>query len=294
MLEIGSEFAERARVSLKLDSSILANAVMFAQPLVIQWKPHWKYAYTIGLALAAKLDLDGFFIADIIDYVTDDFPLYILKKGERMAFEQWEKDMQDKSFDLRARRLTFRNALVHVALEAPLSGPTAVSPARCDDEDAPPPPHVLVVDDSHHARELHRALLLSCSPDAIVKTASSVTEALHICRNRDANEPPLNLILLDLNMTRGDAVTSQLLRDLIADQACGFSMAETLKRAESEEAPRIDFTSTPLIAMVTTYAGEVIKEVDQRVDGSIGPCDVILPKPLTASSVRALVETSVV
>jgi len=84
VLEI-AEFAERARVQLALDTSVLANAVLFAQPLVLEWKPKWKFAYTIGLALSAKLDFDGFFLGDIIEHLTNEFPLHALKTGERMC-----------------------------------------------------------------------------------------------------------------------------------------------------------------------------------------------------------------
>ena len=35
------EYVERARVTLALDNSALAAAMMFAQPLLARWKPHW-------------------------------------------------------------------------------------------------------------------------------------------------------------------------------------------------------------------------------------------------------------
>ena len=34
-----------------------------------KWKPKWKFSYTIGLILGAKLTLDGFHVVDIIGEV---------------------------------------------------------------------------------------------------------------------------------------------------------------------------------------------------------------------------------
>jgi len=209
------------------------------------------------------------------------------------AFKNFEKDLAADRLALKHRRLRFRNALMHVALEVPLSGATAAAPLRLPDEDAPRPPHVLVIDDSRHARELHRALILACSPSATVKTASSAAEALEIC-SHDVDERQFDLIVLDFNLSRDDPETSEALRNLIFDQVSGFSVSETLKQAEASEAARHDFTCTPLIAMVTSYADKVIVEKPQSVDGSVGGCDVILPKPLSSGLVRVLIESCVV
>ena len=210
------------------------------------------------------------------------------------AFKNFEKDLAGDRLALKHRRLRFRNALMHVALEAPLSGATAAAPPRLPDEDAPRPPHVLIIDDSRHVRELHRALILACSPSATIKTASSAAEALEICSSRDADERQFDLLVLDFNLSQDDPETSEALRNLIFDQVSGFNVSETLKQAEASEAARYDFTCTPLIAMVTSYADKVRVEKPQSVDGSVGGCDVILPKPLSSGLVRVLVESCVV
>ena len=288
-------FVERARVNLKLDSTILANAVMFAQPLVTEWKPKWKFAYTVALSLSCKLDLDGFYIQDIIDHVTAEFPLRALKVAERMAFENFEKGMAYQTQELRERRLLFRNALILVALESPLPGGTAAVPLRCPGEEAPPPPHVLVVDDSRRVREHHRSLVLACSPEATIRMAASAAEAIEICRHCDEmNEPQLNLVLLDLNLSEAETESSHALREIIGDPKSGFEVAGNLKTAEGSEPSKFNMHCRPLVAMVTSYAEQVVQLLPQRADGSVEACDVLLKKPLNSSQLRVLLEACMV
>ena len=80
-----AEYVERARVKLALDNSAIVAALMFAQPLIKMWVPHWcgarpivlprvqpatrsrdvarprrrKFAYTIGLSIGVKFTTEG-------------------------------------------------------------------------------------------------------------------------------------------------------------------------------------------------------------------------------------------
>ena len=55
--------------------------------------------------------------------------------------------------------------------------------------------------------------------------------------------------------------------------------------------PYNDFRFRPLIAMVCSHAEQVVPSL---TDGSMNGCDVLLPKPMSASWARVLVETSFV
>ena len=136
--------------------------MMFAQPLIKMWRPHWKFAFTVGLSIGAKFTTEGFFVADIIQHVTNEFTLDCLKEGEGIAIEMFDWA------NINQRCRNFRNALVNVALEEPL-------PAF----EMPPPPmpnvigqpdvanlHVLIVDDSEIICSVHEALVLQIRPDA--------------------------------------------------------------------------------------------------------------------------------
>jgi hypothetical protein len=70
-----ARYAESARVGLCLDNSSMIAAMMFAQDLIVEWSPRWKYAYTIGLVLGAKYTTEGFYLGDIIAHLTEEFPL---------------------------------------------------------------------------------------------------------------------------------------------------------------------------------------------------------------------------
>ena len=47
--------------------------------------PDWQFAYTIGLSLGCKYTTEGFYLVDIIDHLTDEYPLELLKEGEHAA-----------------------------------------------------------------------------------------------------------------------------------------------------------------------------------------------------------------
>merc|ERR1712222_22614 len=106
--------------------------------------------------------------------------------------------------DMANRRRRFRNAVIEVALQDPgvATSGAAVPPSVMPNEPEVRPPTVLIVDDSHHARNLHRALILSCSPNADITTCASLDESISFLQQCDANDKQINLVLLDLNLTR--------------------------------------------------------------------------------------------
>lgn len=287
-----SEFAELARIKLKLDNSIMANAVMFTQPLIQAWhhtwepnKPEWKFAYLIALNLSAKLNSDGFYIADVIDHVSNEFSLQALKMGERLAFKLYQFE------DMHERRRSFRNALIHVALEKPLPEGLAMQPSTMSSEPDVDPPHVLIVDDSHHARNLHRSFVLSCSPTARVRTCVSAAEAIQVLQECEANDDQIHLVLLDCNLENQCEVDFRAVLDKGNN---GFDVSAALTQADTNGVASKSFCYKPLIVMITSYASEVVNVMNQKVDGSISGCDVLLPKPMTAPWMRALIEMCLV
>ena len=157
-----AEYAEEARVRLALDNSAVTTAMMFAQPLLEMWKPEWKFAYTVGLSLGAKFTTEGFYLADIVNHLTDEFTLETLLEGERIACEAYDW------LAMNERVRVFRNALLNVALEEPLtaSGADPNSLLPPGDEEL----HVLIVDDSRTVCALHRAMVLGLRPTAHVHT----------------------------------------------------------------------------------------------------------------------------
>ena len=118
-----------------------------------------QFTYTIAVVLGAKMMLDGFFLADIFNHVTQEFPLTSLAEGEKQALEafQWG--------DMNRRVTQFRNALLNVALEAPpphddeTNGVLALAANE-------PELHVLIVDDSAVELEMHTALVRNVRPTA--------------------------------------------------------------------------------------------------------------------------------
>ena len=89
----------------------MAAAMMFAQPLFIQWAPNWKYAYTVGVSLGSKLVLEGFYLTDLTDHVDSGFTFKQLADGERDALLRFNWSQ------LTSRLAAFRAALVTVALQ---------------------------------------------------------------------------------------------------------------------------------------------------------------------------------
>ena len=123
-----AEYVEQCRVRLALDNAAVTAAMLFAQPLLESWAPHWKFAYTVAVVLGTKLTTEGFYTADVVEHVTDEFSLDVLRDGEHVALEGFAFG------DLAGRLRQFRNALVHVALQEPLPAHAAAAVQLPDGE----------------------------------------------------------------------------------------------------------------------------------------------------------------
>jgi len=284
-----ADFAERARLALCLDNSAMTAAMIFAQPCIANWHPQWKFAYTVGLALGTKLTTEGFYLGDIIERLTNEFPIDILMEGERHILQAFEWGRMNE------RCRTFRNALVHVALENPEAA-DAPKPPTVVPEDAAAGLHVIVVDDDEVTCELHVALVRRFVPNARVAAltteAAAVTYWQRCCDDADH----VQLILLDLDLedvVRKEAADAQqrpLLQQVLAAQN-GFNVAAALSSWHTPDfLPPKDFRFKPLVALVTAHALDVSTSMDMGPDGSVEACDMVLPKPLDARSMRVLIE----
>ena len=157
-----ADYVELARVRLQLDNAAITAAMMFMQPLMDIWHPHWKFAYTVAISLGAKYTTEGFYIIDIINHLTNEFSLAALKQGERIAVSTYDWNSMNR------RTRIFRNALVNVSLETPMTPPEQdPSPPMQPDD---PGIHVLIVDDSLMICQLHEHLVRTIRPDARIHT----------------------------------------------------------------------------------------------------------------------------
>jgi len=299
-----AEFAERARTTLSLDNSALTAAMMFAQPFLESWAPNWKFAYTIGLIIGVKFTTEGFYLADVFDNMTDEFPLEVLKEGERVALREYDWGQMN------SRCRSFRNALVHVALQDPVA--QLVEPV--EDDGAEEVLHVLIVDDCVLTCELHESYVLHHRPSARIKMCSSEESALQYWVQCSEKGDQPQLLLLDLELQRPTTTTGttgttgtafdaieveEVARPTLIESVLtapnGFEVASALDRLDSSEfLPPKDFRFKPLIALVTAHAGQVESEIPVNNDGSVAGCDILLPKPLDVRAVGALIEGSCV
>jgi len=264
--------------------------MMFAQPLLEMWKPEWKFAYTVGLSLGAKFTTEGFYLADIVNHLTDEFTLETLLEGERIACEAYDW------LAMNERVRVFRNALLNVALEEPLtaSGADPNSLLPPGDEEL----HVLIVDDSRTVCALHRAMVLGLRPTAHVHTCESVGAAREYLRDCNLKQDYVRLILVDFNLAipEGDqsccgSVEPPAILDVL-NTPNGFDIAEAWDEGHPVGTPPIDFRFKPLVCMISSHADRVINSVPIQLDGSVRECDVLMPKPLNSNLVRALIEAS--
>ncbi|KAL3892979.1 MAG: hypothetical protein SGPRY_014594, partial [Prymnesium sp.] len=160
-------FIELARRSLVLDASSLIAAVLFAQPLVVAWRPCWKFAYLVGLSLGVKYTTEGFYISDIVTFCTNEFPLLHLKYGEMLAMDlvNWS--------DLSTRFLGTRNDLMRTALALPPVQDYHLMEAtrNCVLNEEDSGLHVLLVLEPQVSQEVHKTISV-IQPNAVVNEFS--------------------------------------------------------------------------------------------------------------------------
>lgn len=281
-------FAQQARERLCLNNTNMTATMMFAQPLVKLWQPHWRFAYVVGLILGTKYTTDGFFIVDIIEHLTDEFPLEALKEGESVALEIFEWK------GIHGRQRSFRNALVNVALENPM-------PATQNGAAAVDHLHVVIVDDCPVIREIHDSMVKSIHPRAKTALCRNAVEAINYVRGSDERGDHVTLILLDLNLTlpEGEASGGEAppsIETLINEQGNGLDVPTALDEPVFE-VPN-DFRFKPFIAILSSHveALRIYTTADGSMnnDGSARGCDALVPKPCTLETMQVLIDGSAV
>ena len=155
-------FAELARHRLGLDNAACVAAMLFTEPLIGMWRPHWKFAYVTGLILGIKLTTEGFYTIDVVNHLTAEFTLGELLQGERHVF-----CLVINADQIALRFHQYRNCLANVTFQAFHLADTA--PLDAEKE---PAMHVLVVDKSAVVRLYHRLLVLQLVATATVQCCS--------------------------------------------------------------------------------------------------------------------------
>jgi len=281
-----ADYVELARVRLQLDNAAITAAMMFVQPLIDIWHPHWKFAYTVAISLGAKYTTEGFYIIDIINHLTNEFSLEALKHGERVAVKIYDWNSMNR------RTRIFRNALLNVSLETPITPPAEDPTPLMQPDD--PGIHVLIVDDSLMICQLHEHLVHTIRPDARIHTCRTADEAnayLQLCEQR---HDYVTLTLLDFHLGNGQE-QPQLTFQQIVQQVNGFHVADTLSQADATHLPPPrDFRYKPLVAVISSHADQIAAHQPVDADGEMVGCDVLVPKPLNVNLMRVLVEGSCV
>jgi len=291
ILDEAIAFAEEARTSLVMDNAMLAASIMFAQPLLKIWKPHWRFAYAIGISLGSKWVTEGFYLGDVVDQlIPGELNLAMMREGEAAAVDLmcWT--------DLGSRLRSFRNALHQVAQSEPLqlNEPSAASI------------RVLIVDPSTNACETYREMILACQPAARVHVAHSVAHAVTHKRTADSAGEQIELVIVALQLAADDEeyaadAHGRLQRVLAGPNA--FHVAAAMDGPAAWQAvdagtppPRTDFLFKPFVAVVSEQAETIHEHAAlsewHRSDGSINGCDAVLQAPLPLRAMRTLLECS--
>jgi len=286
--EEATELAELARTALAMDNGMLAASMMFAQPLIMEWRPHWRFAFTVGLSLGSKWMTEGFFLGDILDRL-GEFSVDVLREGEAAALDMFAWG------GLNARLRSFRNALHSVAQSDPL----------LLDESSSSSIRVLIVDRSPHACEHHRTLIHACQPAARVHAVHSVEDAIAHKRAADAAGEQIELVLVALELAPGETApigndaNAQLQQVLLGPNAFHVAAAmegrDVAHQVAAHGPPaRTDFLYKPFVVASSEHAMMVhdIAEANdwKQADGSINGCDAVLPVPLAHDQIRALID----
>ena len=159
---VRTQLAEGARTKLALTSTNMAVVMLFAQPLILNWRPHWRFAYLIALSLGIKFTEDGFYTSDINDHLTNEFTRAQLLEGERTALMLYEFGGGQP---MRDRIDSFRTGLLHVALDhVPME---SLGFPHLEGVEGPRL-HILVTDESPATCQLHASMVHQILPNARV------------------------------------------------------------------------------------------------------------------------------
>ncbi|KAL1514562.1 hypothetical protein AB1Y20_003657 [Prymnesium parvum] len=271
-----AEIVERARVGLVMGPSELTAAMMFAQPLMKVWPQQWVFAYLIGVDLGMKHLQDGFFISDIVSFVTDGFSLQELKQAERQAFGMVEFGNFHKRF------FSFRNALASLAVEFPMEVPQSIHlQLNLVVGEEASSPHVLVVSCaetmSDWCADVHAA-----NSDAIVSTSSSLVDALRLMHQYYRAGTRVSLICVDsallaLSMHAAD------------DPASAEIFARSHRFCQQlEPTDNLSFFACkPFVVVISTAVEEAAFSFSTERGSA---CDCILPARLTSQLLPTIMD----
>ncbi|KAL1496828.1 hypothetical protein AB1Y20_014414 [Prymnesium parvum] len=235
---------ERARLGLVMGPSELTAAMMFAQPLVKAWPEHWLLAYLIGVDLGMKYLHDGFYISDIVMFVTDIFTLKQLKEAERQAFSIAEWSGIHKRF------FSFRNALASVAVEYALFAPPRPDLApNCVLDDEHTNVHVLVVSPEESTAGL-REQLQAADPEASISTSSSLLDATQVMQQYYHDGTRVNLLCIDSALLLENENTAD-------ESAEIFSRSQCLSQQLEPKEALSFFACKPLLVVISSAAEQV-------------------------------------
>ncbi|KAL1515802.1 hypothetical protein AB1Y20_002418 [Prymnesium parvum] len=267
---------ESARVGLVMGPSELTAAMLFAQPLMKAWPEQWMFAYLIGVDIGMKYLHDGFFICDIISFVTDAFSLKQLKEGERQAL-----GMVDWSA-IQQRLLRFHKALASLAMEFPLVAPTSGRhPLNLVLAEDHPNLHVLVVSSAKTVCDLREAVQ-AANPDATISTSSSLLDAVQLMHQFYRDGTRVNLICIDsallvLNMLTAIEPGSEEI----------FAKSQLFCHQLEPKTQLNCFTYKPFIAAISS----TVKEVTFGLSTAGGStCDCIVPACKTSMLLPILMD----
>lgn len=311
-------YVERCRTGLELINEEMISAMMFVQPIVREWAPNWKFSYLVAVSLGVKFITGGFYISDIVTYVTDQFDLDTLRFGEAIAFDSYHWG------DMKTRFVRFRNALINVALQH-ANLPDPFIDVRVDNEQSDL--HVLIVDSSLDEAARQRTLIKLLSPRCLVQcchrhvlsqTLPAPSALVSISHMRLSALPPncvmrsqthaikylksclekgdaINLVIADFERTlKQDDLnvcpSNETFVDVIA-RANGFNLSEQIDKVCADtDALSIHFGYKPLVAVVAHFYHDIASHMSFDVDGSCRGCDVVQQKPLNEACMRVLLQ----
>ncbi|KAL1504987.1 hypothetical protein AB1Y20_008752 [Prymnesium parvum] len=273
---------ERARQELVLGPSELIAALMFAQPLVKAWPEHWRFAYLIGLDLGMKYLHDGFFIADIREFVVEDFTLAQLKMGESKAFGMVEWS------GVHGRFFAFRNALASVAVERPARLPESQygqlgRSCLLDDDDEDSGVHVLVVTRAEAETDLCEAAL-TANPEALVSTCSSLQVAVELMKQCYHDGTRVNLLCVDAELL-GPAKCTTFESAVLEIIAKSQSFCQQIEPRDVLS----NFACKPLVVAISTAVLDMAFPLNAEAESV---CDCVMPAHLASTLLRILMDIS--
>ena len=290
----------------------------FAQPLIVDTAPEWRFPYTVALSLGecahtqypgprspaqnavqptllsalsgCKWAVDGFYTSDITTHFTRQYDIEALLEYEHQAFARILEVHEGGTMWTQVEQ--FLNAMIQVGLASAQPQPLHPPPAADDDESF----HVLIVDRSAATTWQHQAMLRDIRPSTRTHSCHTVVDAIEYLRACHGGGDQIHLVLLDLVLDELDPNTEARapLEQVLAGPN-GFDLATEITRMH--DLPNIEFVCKPFVAMCTELHEDVMLHAEKHSllmpDGSVKGCGAVLAKPFSPSHARVLAEATV-